>query len=154
MWLAQRLVLRRHEDALRLAASAATRDPLSPMIGAQRGWFLCLLRKYDESMAMLLENIDLDPLFFRTHFNLALCYLEMGRPDSAAEAVRRAAALTCNPILQVMLAECEARAGDRSAALAFADTRRGESGYVSACKPQDLCGRDSRSRVRLVEGSR
>lgn len=117
-WLAlQRLVLRRHEDALSLIEQAHARDPLSPIVGAQHGWFLSLMRRHNEAIAVLEATIDLDPLFFRAYANLAWAYLEVGRPDKAAEAIQRAAALNGIPVFQSTVAECEARAGDHAAAL-------------------------------------
>lgn len=83
-WLAlQRLVLRRHEEALHLLEDARARDPLSPMVGAQHGWFLSLMRRHHEAIAVLEETIDLEPLFFRAYANLAWAYLELGRLDKA-----------------------------------------------------------------------
>ena len=117
-WLAlQRLVLRRHEDALRLMEDAHARDPLSPIVGAQHGWFLSLMRRHDEAIAVLEETIDLDPLFFRAYANLAWAYLELGSPDKAADAIQRASVLNGIPVFQSTLAECEARAGDHPSAL-------------------------------------
>ena len=80
-WLAiQRFVTLRYEDALQLVEEARARDPLSPMIGVQHGWFLTLLRRYEDAVAVIETTIDLDPLFFRAYANLAWVYLELGRP--------------------------------------------------------------------------
>ena len=131
-WLAlQRLVLRRHDEGLHLMKAAHARDPLSPIVGAQHGWFLSLMRRHEEAVAVLTATIELDPLFFRAYANLAWAYLELGAPDKAADAIRRAVALNGIPIFQSTVAECEARAGDRAAALKR--MRRLEAGdeYIS-----------------------
>ena len=50
-WLAiQRFVTLRYEDALQLVEEARARDPLSPIIGVQHGWFLTLLRRYEDAV--------------------------------------------------------------------------------------------------------
>jgi tetratricopeptide (TPR) repeat protein len=117
-WLAlQRLVTRRHEEALRLMEEAHARDPLSPMVGALHGWVLLLLQRPNDAITILEATIDLDPLFFRAYPTLAWAYLELGRPHDAGEAIQRAAALNGIPLFQSILAECDARAGDQGAAL-------------------------------------
>jgi len=139
-WLGiQRLIVKRHDDALRLAVGAATRDPLSPMIGALRGWFLCLLRRYEEAETVAKESIDLDPLFFRSYVTLAYTYLELDRIDLASMALERACVLTNNPVMEITLAECDARAGHRSAAMGrIARVCEGQ-GYVSAYWVARVC---------------
>ena len=131
-WLAmQRLVTRRHDEALQLMDEARARDPLSPMIGAQSGWFLSLLRRHEEAIAVLSSTIELDPLFFRTYANLAWAYLEIGRPDKAIDAIRRAATLNGLPVFESTVAECEASAGDQLAAIARMRALEAGGEYVS-----------------------
>jgi tetratricopeptide (TPR) repeat protein len=131
-WLAiQRFVTMRYEDALRLLDEARARDPLSPMMGAQHGWFLTLLRRYEDALAVVETAIELDPLFFRAYANLAWVYLELGRPQEALDAVRRASTLNGLPLFEPTVAECEASIGDRAAAISRMRELEARGEYVS-----------------------
>jgi tetratricopeptide (TPR) repeat protein len=131
-WLGlQRLVMQDVEGALHQIVAAYETDPLSPMVGAQHGWFLYLLRRYSEAIEVLRATLELDPLFFRTHVTMAWCYLELGDIEKAESAVRQAAVFNRYPSLIAMLAECKAVKGESRAALREARALRSSPTYVS-----------------------
>jgi len=132
-WLSlQRLVTGRAEEALQLLDESRARDPLSPMIGVQHGWFLALLRRYEDAIRVLEATIDLDPLFFRAYANLAWVYLELNRPKEALQALCRATTLNGLPLFEPTIAECEASMGDNAAAVSRLRALETRPEYISA----------------------
>jgi TolB-like protein/Flp pilus assembly protein TadD len=68
----------RIDESFRESKRALEVDPLSRIVGADRGWLMFLARRYDDAVTQLLQALQLDPHFYVTHDNLAWVYFVKG----------------------------------------------------------------------------
>lgn len=68
----------RFEEALAELARAEELDPLSVVIGADRGKVLYFARRYDDAIAQLRKTLEMDPGYFNSYFWLVRSYAQNG----------------------------------------------------------------------------
>jgi len=83
----------RHGEALAELQVARRLDPLSPVINADSGHMLYVMRRYDEARVLLKRAMELQPGFGQPHATLALVELESGNRSEAETQARAALAL-------------------------------------------------------------
>ncbi|HET9316185.1 MAG TPA: tetratricopeptide repeat protein [Vicinamibacteria bacterium] len=91
------LSLDRVEEALAELEMAHRADPLSLIIGAERGAALYHARRSGEAAEQLRRTIELDPRFPDAHYWLARTLLAQGDADGALEELRRTRELYPEP---------------------------------------------------------
>jgi tetratricopeptide (TPR) repeat protein len=78
-WYAEFLTWRgRFDEALRESESARRLDPLSLIIGADRGAILYFARQYDRAIEQFQSVLEMDPGFGRAHLGID-AYMQQGR---------------------------------------------------------------------------
>ncbi len=92
-------------------------------------------RRPDEALAQYQKTLELAPEFVRTHYFLALSYLEIGSHREAIAEIEQAIRLSDeNPVFVGALGFALAKSGDEQAALHMLDKleERSRQGYVPA----------------------
>jgi TolB-like protein/Tfp pilus assembly protein PilF len=91
LWEASELVrhLGRFDDAIALAESAVSRDPVSPFGHHQLGWAYFEAGRLDEAIASLRTALSLSPELYQVHMVIGLALLVKGEPEAALEVVEQ-----------------------------------------------------------------
>jgi len=94
-WMGQMFVetLNRPDESLALYRKALELEPYSLAIGTDYAMALLCTRRYDEAIAELKRNIDLDPNFVRSYGYLEQVYYAKGSYEDAVAAAEKQAAL-------------------------------------------------------------
>jgi tetratricopeptide (TPR) repeat protein len=94
-WLGQMFVetMNRPDESLGLYRKALELEPYSLAIGTDYAMALYCTRRYDEAIAELKRNIDLDPNFVRSYGYLEQVYYAKGSYEDAVAAAEKQAAL-------------------------------------------------------------
>jgi serine/threonine-protein kinase len=97
-WYAELLsILGRFEESHLLFARARQMDPLSPIIQADQAQLYFFERRFDRSIALLRQLIQLDPDFELARERIAFAYLAQGREKEAWQEVQAMRSCPVNP---------------------------------------------------------
>jgi TolB-like protein/DNA-binding winged helix-turn-helix (wHTH) protein/Tfp pilus assembly protein PilF len=97
-------------------------DPLSLVISADIGEFLCFARRYDDAVTQLQGTLKMDPNFLLGHLNLVAAYHHLGKYAEAEAQARKSVELAPNSMwAQGVLAQSYALAGQKREARALMD---------------------------------
>jgi TolB-like protein/DNA-binding winged helix-turn-helix (wHTH) protein/Tfp pilus assembly protein PilF len=97
-------------------------DPLSLVISADIGEFLCFARRYDDAVTQLQGTLKMDPSFLLGHLNSVAAYHHLGKYAEAEAHARKALELAPNSMwAQGVLAQSYALAGQKREARALMD---------------------------------
>jgi TolB-like protein/tetratricopeptide (TPR) repeat protein len=94
-WYALALsALGRHDEAFEQILRARDIDPLSVIVNSYVGAMLFNAAQGEASVKHLLQTLEMDDSFHRTHFFLGLAYSSLGRYSEGIEALRKAERMT------------------------------------------------------------
>ena len=88
------MTMGRVDESIAMVKVAHEMDPLSSVLTAAFGMLLYLARRYDESVVLLREAIDLDATHFLLHFRLGLVSIQKGWRQPAIDEMETAVALS------------------------------------------------------------
>jgi TolB-like protein/class 3 adenylate cyclase/tetratricopeptide (TPR) repeat protein len=111
------------------AERARELDPLSMIVGTQKGWVLFLNREYDRAIETLLEMLELDPRFALAHHFLARTYIAKGMHAEAIGVAERLVRTDPNARSRATLAHAYAGGGRRENALRIVEEVRRSAFY-------------------------
>jgi tetratricopeptide (TPR) repeat protein len=77
-------------EAIAEAMKAEEADPLSPIIGANAAWVLCLAGQYERAIETSRRAIEIDPHFLHAHFRLGNTYEQQGEYELAIAEYQKA----------------------------------------------------------------
>ncbi|MDQ2948500.1 MAG: tetratricopeptide repeat protein [Acidobacteriota bacterium] len=83
-------LLGRTEEAIAQVEIACQLDPLSAIILEGRAFLKLLSRDYDGALKCHLEELNLDPFFYKTHRSIGRVYTQQGKYDQAIEMFEKA----------------------------------------------------------------
>jgi TolB-like protein/Tfp pilus assembly protein PilF len=120
------------EPAIAACQRADQLDPGSPIIKCHASWMLYFLGQPDAALKQVERAVEIDETFWRTHFNLGLCYARLGRDDESVRAMETAYKLNNHPTMMAALAACYASVGRSSQAAQLIERSQAQHDYVSA----------------------
>jgi len=120
-WYAHYLMtMRQTEASSRAWRRALEMDPLDLANNAHQGWHSLFLRRYDESVELLKNAIELDPTFPVPQWYLGLAYEQQGAFEAAIRQFETCVRLTGGrPSMLALLGHAYAAAGQRRQAQAI-----------------------------------
>ena len=93
-WYAEYLIfMGRGDQAMVEISRAQSLDPLSLIIGTDKGWFYYLMHKSDSALAQLHKVVELDSNFWSAHFCLGETFEQQGLYNKAIGEYERAVSL-------------------------------------------------------------
>ena len=111
-WLGNGLpILGKNEEAITAAKRAEEIDPLSPIISADTGFDLILLRRYDDAIEQARHTFSIDPNFWYAHYIMGVAYDLKGMHAEAVAELRRSVELNPDTVTRGRLATALARSG-------------------------------------------
>jgi tetratricopeptide (TPR) repeat protein len=127
----------RGDDSVRALRRAQDLDPLSLPIGADLGFVLLSVRRYQETLEQCRRVLDLDSTFFRPYLYLGRVYTQLARWDDAFQALGKARELSqWDTRVEAALGFAYARSGQHAEAARIIDWLKttSENRYVSPCE--------------------
>lgn len=85
--------LGRFDEGVREARRALELDQYSPVVSTQLGSVLYRARRYDESIVVLRQTLDLNPNYVTAYYFLGLCFLAQGQLTQARDFLQQGHAL-------------------------------------------------------------
>lgn len=111
-------MLGRFDEALPQVEVARDLDPLSMIIREGKAYILMLARRYDDSMALYSELVELDPSYYKAYTSLGRVYIQSGRYNDAIRMLQKGRVLAGDvPSILGALGQAYALAGKREEAL-------------------------------------
>jgi tetratricopeptide (TPR) repeat protein len=112
----------RGDDSIRALRKAQDLDPLSLPIGADLGFVLLCVRRYQEVIEQCRRVLDLDSTFFRPYLYLGRVYTQLARWDDAFQALGKARELSqWDTRVEAALGFAYARSGQHAEAVRIID---------------------------------